>query len=168
MTVISRHSQTVRSLLLVCLLPLITAACDRTEILQQDTYRIDTDKPFYEVVEDLEFAITERNYRIVNTLEIGKAIKERGNPDFPANTVVLFCNLSFAGSMLALEPEYLYHCPIKISARQSDGKVLIVGQLFPETGYNSELDQVTNKINTHVIEIIEYAAKDWFDAADES
>ncbi|MDX1519926.1 MAG: DUF302 domain-containing protein [Gammaproteobacteria bacterium] len=139
----------------------LLSACDEPSPPTGHTYTTGTDKEFPVVIEDLEFAITERNYRIVNTLEIGKAIRERGASGFPENTVILFCNLSIAQSMLEQAPEYLDHCPARISVRQTDSDVLISGHLFPESGYNQALDQTVRTTNTHIIEIINYASRKW-------
>jgi len=143
------------------------SSCDQQTHLAGTIYTETTDKNFSEVIEDLEFAITERNYRIVNTLEIGKAIQERGYSDFPQNTVILFCNLSFARSMLKIEPEYLNHCPVRISVRETRGKVLIGGHLFPESGYNQALDEIIRFANSDIVEIVNYASREWLEINEE-
>ncbi len=155
---------TRRILLLLAAMAVLISGCDRLPQSPSGTlHSKTTDKAFAEVLEDLEFAITERNYRIVNTLEIGKAIRERGVEDFPDNSIILFCNLSLARSMLELEPDYLDRCPMRISIRQTPDHVLIHGHLFPETGYNQALDQILRKGNSDIVEIIDYASREWFE-----
>ena len=50
---------------------------------QTEYYKKTTIKLLSDIVDDAEFAITERNFRIVNRLHIGKAIRDRGYPDYP-------------------------------------------------------------------------------------
>ena len=71
----------------------------------EQIYEKKSKKTFANVVQDAEFAITENNFRITNRLHIGKAIKERGNIDFPQNEVILFCNLTIAEKMLMKRAE---------------------------------------------------------------
>ncbi len=149
--------------LLLCLGLTVLAACD-TSVDTGSTAEFRSlliDKPFAEVIEDLEFAITERNYRVVNTLEIGEAIQARGHENFPDSSVILFCNLDFARQMLEIEPDYLNHCPARISVRQTPQGVLTSGHLFPKTGYNAALDKLISTTNTDISDIIDYASRSW-------
>ncbi|NIR94830.1 MAG: DUF302 domain-containing protein, partial [Gammaproteobacteria bacterium] len=66
-----------------------------------------------EVLEDAEFAISERNMRITDRLHIGRAIRDRGYEDFPDYEIILFCSLTYARRMLELEPEFINFCPFK-------------------------------------------------------
>lgn len=153
--------------LLQCLILVSLSGC-RQLSNDPELYTTTTDKSFHEVVEDLQFAITERNYRVVNTLQIGKAIRERGFADFPRNAVILYCNLTFAQAMLEEEPDYLNHCPARISVRENGATVLISAHLFPESGYNNALDEIIRKSNTHIREIVDFGARKWLDISDTS
>jgi len=144
---------------------LVLNGCDDKQS-PQELFIETTDKPFNEVIEDLEFAITERNYRIVNTLQIGKAIRERGHERFPDNSVILFCNLTIARAMLMEDPDYLNHCPSRIGIRASGESVMISAHLFPESGYNRELDELIRKSNTHMVEIVNFGARAWLEVDD--
>ncbi len=55
-----------------------------------------TDKSFDDVILELDFAITERNFRITGRNTIGKGLRERGYADFPDVEVIHFCNLEYA------------------------------------------------------------------------
>lgn len=157
---------TLLLILLALFLPTLFS-CNKQPDIADSIYTARTDKNFSDVVEDVEFAITERNYRIVNTLKIGKAIQERGYSEFPQNTVILFCNLSFARSMLEIEPDYLNHCPARISVRETRDNVLIGGHLFPESGYNQALDEIIRNTNSDIVEIVNYASREWFELNEE-
>ena len=74
-----------------------------------------SDKDYTDIIQDVEFAITESNFRIVNRINIGEAIQERKENIFPRNEVILFCNLTIAEEMLKLEPDFINFCPYKIT-----------------------------------------------------
>ena len=123
--------------------------------------RIESDKPIAQILDDLEFAITERNFRINNRLHIGKAISERVSSGFPDYEVILFCNLSHAQKMLELAPEFISHCPHRLAVRDNGDTRIITASLLPEDTSNSELNEVTGKVNDLVREMLEFAAKEW-------
>jgi len=123
-------------------------------------YEKTTQKSFQDVLQDAEFAITENNFRITNRLHIGKAIKERGNTDFPQNEIILFCNLEIAEDMLKIEPRYINYCPYKITVTESDGTVTIGTRLLPPLTDNPEMDNISKYINTILNSMVEYAASE--------
>ena len=114
-----------------------------------------------QILDDIEFAITERNFRINNRLHIGKAISERVASGFPDYEVILFCNLSYAQKMLELAPDYISFCPQRIAIRDEGHIRVITASLLPDESSNQELNLVTEEINSLVLEIIEFAAKEW-------
>ena len=140
---------------LLFLLILITPACsDDTK----QFYELTSTKPFTDVLQDAEFAITEQNFRITNRLHIGDAIQKRGNTQFPQNEVILFCNLTLAEEMLSIEPRYINYCPYKITIAES-GKNIIVGtRLLPENTENRKMDKMAKNINKTLRSMVEYAA----------
>ncbi len=142
-------------LILFCLL---LAACS-TE--QNQFARVESPKSTQQILDDIEFAITERNFRINNRLHIGKAISERVASGFPDYEVILFCNLSYAQKMLELAPDYISYCPQRIAIRD-DGQVrVITASLLPDKSDSNALNLITKEINRHALEIIEFAAKEW-------
>lgn len=136
---------------------LLSSACTKAP---DQIFEITTQKPFEDVLQDTEFAITENNFRITNRLHIGKAIKERGNEDFPQNEIVLFCNLELAEEMLKIEPRYINYCPYKITITESDGTVTIGTRLLPSITDNPEMDNISKYINTILNSMVEYAASE--------
>lgn len=100
------------------------------EILER--YTRYSDKAFAEVVMDLEFAISNRNYRVTGRNEIGSAIGEREQITFPRAAVLHFCNLTDAQLMLELAPEYLLHMPCRIAVRVHAGRIVVEARLLPE------------------------------------
>lgn len=124
-------------------------------------YRADTNKLFADVVDDAVFAITERNFRLSAHLHIGKAIRDRGNSGFPDYEVLLYCNLAHTKIMLELDADVINSCPGRIIIRQAADKVVITANLWPRRPENSKLESYTQKINSLVREIVDYAADDW-------
>lgn len=118
-------------------------------------------KTAVQILEDAEFAITERNFRINNTLHIGKAIRERGQGGFPDYEVILFCNLSHAMKMLELAPDYITYCPQRLIIRDTGEHRVITAVLLPQKSSNPPLNSVTAEINNLMREIVQYSATEW-------
>ena len=140
-------------LLLYCLAPRASGV--------STLYQAQTNKPLARVMEDAEFAITERNFRITGRLHIGQGIRERGNSDFPDYEVIMFCNLSYAERMLDMDPEYVNYCPGRITFRDKTGTIIISATLLPETGDNVQLDLLVKKINLLIREIVDFSIQEW-------
>lgn len=128
---------------------------------QNDHYSVTTDKSLQEVLDDIEFAITERNLRITNRLHIGKTIRDRGNTEFPDYEIILYCSLTFAEKMLEMNPDYINYCPGRITVRKSNNHVIITAPLWPDDINNVELKQHISEMNKQVREIVDFATKDW-------
>jgi uncharacterized protein (DUF302 family) len=120
-----------------------------------------SDKNIIQILDDAEFAITERNFRINNRLHIGKAIRERGESGFPDYEVILFCNLSHAKRMLELAPDYIGYCPQRLIIRDIGERRIITAALLPYMKSNPALNSVTGEINDLMKEIVEFSATDW-------
>lgn len=128
---------------------------------QPDIYERETRKPLSEVVEDAEFAIVERNFRVTGNLHIGKAIRERDGGDFPDYEVVLFCNLGYAREMLELNPEFVNFCPGRVTVRGAGAATIVSAPLLPQNTGDPRLDALMKKLNTFIREIVDYAAESW-------
>ena len=89
-------------------------------------YKKFSDKDYTDTIQDIEFAITESNFRIVNRINIGEAIQERKENAFPRNEVILFCNLTIAEEMLKLEPDFINFCPYKITISEITIKIISI------------------------------------------
>jgi uncharacterized protein (DUF302 family) len=126
-------------------------------------YERTTQKPLVQVVEDAEFAIVERNFRITGKLHIGKGIRERDGDDFPDHEVILFCNLGYAREMLQLDPGYINFCPGRIAIRADAAGVVVSAPLLPENTGNTRLGTLVTKLNTLIREIVDYAAESWIE-----
>ena len=124
-------------------------------------YERATPKVLAEVLDDLDFAITERNFRITGRLSIGKAIRERDGGSFPDYEVILFCNLGLAKNMLELEPEYVVFCPGKVAVRDTSAGIIISAPLLPEDTDRPALNALSARINGLIRQIVDYGAQPW-------
>jgi len=143
-------------LITLCLFVFMLGCTNETDQIYEET----TQKPFENVVQDAEFAISENNFRITNRLHIGSAIKKRGNTDFPQNEIILFCNLTIAEEMLKIEPRYINYCPYKVTITDSSGHITIGTRLLPLKTNNPEMDKVSKNINKILRSMVEYAASE--------
>ncbi len=151
----------LKSYLCVSFLSLLILYTSANAHDQRKFYTLETDKPLQEVIDDTEFAITEHNMRITGRLHVGKTIQERGNPDFPAYEIILYCSITLAQKMLELAPEYINYCPGRITIREEDKNFLVTAPLWPEETGNEELKQYLQKMNKYAREIVDFAVDDW-------
>lgn len=126
-----------------------------------DSYERESSKTLQGILEDLEFAVTERNLRIVNQLHIGQGIRQRGHERFPEYEIILYCNLEFARKILELSPSLVNTCPGRITVRQNGGKYVISAVLWPEDNKNQQVNKLMYDMNTLVRSIVDYAALEW-------
>lgn len=128
---------------------------------QPQVYETNSGKTLQDILEDLEFAMTEHNLRIVDRLHIGEAIRLRGEDEFPDYEVIMYCNLTFAQKMLELEPEMINTCPGRVSVRGLEDSYVISAQLWPEQTANVELNRLMHELNNQLREIVDYSALEW-------
>lgn len=125
-------------------------------------YERTTAKSVAETLEDVEFAVTERNFRITGQLHVGKGIRERDRIAFPEYEVVLFCNLGLARRMLELDPGFINYCPGRVAVRDGGGTTHISAPMLPEApGQAPELAALVRRVNGLVREIVDYGTESW-------
>lgn len=144
--------------IIVCCIFFALSGCSKDK---NDFAESSSDKNTVQILDDAEFAITERNFRINNRLHIGKAIRDRGESSFPDYEVILFCNLSHAKRMLELAPDYITYCPQRLIVRDIGEHRIITAALLPHMKSNPALNLITAEINDLMREIVEFAATDW-------
>ncbi|MFO1350560.1 MAG: DUF302 domain-containing protein [Gammaproteobacteria bacterium] len=122
-----------------------------------DRYRAVTQHPFDDVLADINFAISQHNFRITGGNHIGGAIGERLGKSFPRSEIIHFCNLEYARRMLEAAPDNLLHMPCKIVVYERNGEVVIETQLLPE--HDANIGALNAEINGMLREIVDYAAQ---------
>ena len=115
-----------------------------------------TTKPFAEVIQELDFAITERNFRITGRNTIGKGLRERGYQDFPEVEVVHFCNLENAREVLLLDPDYVCLMPCRATAHETPTGTAVSVMLLPENHPNAKVRRFAKRLNLQLREIFNF------------
>ena len=146
-----------RSFFLLFAFILLVSACERGG---NSVYEKTSRKALPDILEDAEFSITDHNLRVVDRLHIGKAIRDRGNKQFPEYEIILYCSLTFAEKILVLRPDLVNMCPGRISVRGVLDAYIISAPLWPERNGNRELDRMMQEMNGTLKTIVDYAAED--------
>jgi uncharacterized protein (DUF302 family) len=115
-----------------------------------------TDKPFADVIQELEFAITERNFRITGRNTIGKGLRDRGYTDFPEVEVIHFCSLETAREVLLLDPGYVALMPCRVTVHVVDQKTVVSLILLPERHRNPKVVAFAKRMNNSLREILAF------------
>jgi uncharacterized protein (DUF302 family) len=108
-------------------------------------------------MEDLEFIITDHNFRLTGQNRIGEAIAHRDKREFPRANVVHFCNLQYAKQLLVIDPCYILHMPCRIAVREHGHRVAIEAWLLPRN--DPRVEKITSEINAILKAMVEYVAE---------
>lgn len=115
-----------------------------------------TDKSFDEVIFELDFAITERNFRITGRNTIGKGLRDRGYKGFPDVEVIHFCNLEYAREVLLIDPGYVAQMPCRITVHVADNKTVISLILLPEDHADERVNAFARRMNAILHDIVNF------------
>jgi len=124
--------------------------------------RYHTPKSFADVVFELEFAITERNFRITGRNTIGEGLQARGY-DFPDVEVIHFCSLERAREVLAIDPGYVAQMPCRITVHESGSETVISVILLPLDHPDPRVREFAREMNGILLEIAELVATSEWD-----
>ncbi len=119
--------------------------------------RFETSKPFDDVVFELNFAITERNFRITGRNTIGAGLRARGYVDFPDYEVIHFCNLELAREILLLEPDFVAQMPCRLTVHVAGEKTIVSLIRLPTDHSDERVNRFAERMNTTLTEIVEFA-----------
>lgn len=122
-------------------------------------YQVKTHKPYDEVLNELQVAIAEHNFRITGHSRVGKVIRERGAENFPEFDTLQFCNLSRARTLLEISPHAVSHMPCNVVTYQFAGNTVIKTRLLPEHSDNPVFNTFAVKINRMLKQIVDFAAE---------
>lgn len=121
--------------------------------------RYPVDKPFEDVIFELNFAITERNLRITGRNTIGKGLRERGYEDFPDVEVIHFCSLELAREVLLLDPGFVAHMPCRVTVHEEGDKTVITLIKLPLDHLDSKVNEFSQHMNEMLTEIVEFTVE---------
>jgi len=133
-----------------------------TRLIRSEMVRLraTTSKPYQDVVEELDFAITERNFRLTGRNVVGKAIRKRGYPDFPDVEVIHFCNLENAREVLTIDPEYVAQMPCRVMVNTSGDQTVINMILLPEHNGDERIDRFARRLNQDLRDIVDFVLEE--------
>lgn len=123
-------------------------------------YQGQTSKPYDDVLQELEIAISEHNFRITGHSRVGKVIRKRGAKGFPEYDTIQFCNLTHAKEMLELSPHAIRHMPCNVVTYQYARKTIVKVRLLPDDPDNPKLDQFYDKMNQKLQAIVDFAVEE--------
>jgi len=110
-------------------------------------YQAETEKPYADVLAELEIAISENNFRITGHSRVGKVIRDRGTKNFPDYDTVQFCNLTHAKTLLLMSPHAVRFMPCNVVTYQYKGKTIVRTHLMPIDSDNPELNAFFERMN---------------------
>ena len=115
-------------------------------------------KPFADVIFELNFAITDRNFRITGRNSIGEGLRQRGYKNFPNVEVIHFCSLELAREVLEIDPGFVAHMPCRITVHEADGKTVISLLKLPLDSADARVNAFARRMNATLTEIVEFVA----------
>ena len=119
--------------------------------------RYTVDKPFDDVVFELNFAITDHNFRITGRNSIGAGLRDRGYKDFPDVEVIHFCSLELAREVLLLDPGFVAHMPCRVTVHVDKGRTVVSLIKLPLDSADSRVNDFARRMNATLTEIVEFA-----------
>jgi uncharacterized protein (DUF302 family) len=118
------------------------------------------DKPFDDVILELDFAITERNFRITGRNTIGKGLRERGYADFPDIEVIHFCSLEYAREVLLIDPGFVAQMPCRITVHREHGQTVVSVILLPQDHPDPRVNAFSMRMNGLLREIMAFVLEE--------
>jgi uncharacterized protein (DUF302 family) len=158
LSILINSSQRITFLVLSTLCLFACAHADgraETEIIQRET----RSKTFEGVLFDLEFAITQRNFRITARNDIGRAIRARGYKDFPPAVIVHFCNISLAREALEIDPLFITHMPCRAAVYDHGDRVAVTTTSLPEDFDDARANAFSRRMNIMLRQILKFAVE---------
>lgn len=119
--------------------------------------RYSVDKSFDNVIFELNFAITDHNFRITSRNRIGVGLRERGYRDAPNVEVINFCSLELAREVLLLDPGFIAHMPCRITVHEDHGRTVVSLIKLPLDHRDPRVNDFAQRMNTTLTEIVEFA-----------
>jgi len=113
--------------------------------------------PFEWIIEDLELAISERNFRITGRNSLGRGLRERGHAGYPDFEIIHFCNLENARTVLDLDPGFVAQMPCRVAVHTEGEGVVVSMLLLPEQHGDARVVAFARHMNTQLCAIQDYA-----------
>tara|TARA_R110002049_G_scaffold121625_3_gene276428 strand:+ start:254 stop:718 length:465 start_codon:yes stop_codon:yes gene_type:complete len=118
-------------------------------------YQQYSDYSFGETLLNLDLAISEHNYRIIHRSQIGQAIRDRGDKDYPLSTITNFCNITYAKEMIEINYELINEMPCTIAVQEvAEQGIIVSTRLMDEHTANQKQNEFALKINNNLKSIV--------------
>ncbi len=132
---------------------LVITSCSKNNTVT--IYQQISEYSFEETLLNLDIAISEHNYRIIHRSQIGQAVRDRGDKDFPLSTITNFCNITYAKEMIEINADLINEMPCTIAVReQATQGIIVSSRLMDEHTANDKQNQFALKINNNLKSII--------------
>ncbi len=138
---------------IIFFLALFVTACspEQTERIYQKISPYD----YEDTLLNLDIAISEHNYRIIHRSNIGQAVRDRGEKDYPLSTVISFCNITYAKEMMEINSDLINDMPCIVTVREEKEGVIIGTKLMITNTKNARQNDFAQRINANLIAIVE-------------
>lgn len=122
--------------------------------------RFKTNKTFEDVTQELDFSITEKNFRITGRNTVGKGLRKRGYENYPDIEVIHFCSLDIAKEVLDIDPGFVAQMPCRVTVHEQDDAVIISLILLPTNHKDPRVNDFARKMNVTLREIVDYVLEE--------
>ncbi len=140
--------------IVILLLGCITA-CNNSSENPSRLYQLASEYDFEETLANVDIAISEHNYRIIHRSNIGQAVRDRGDKNYPLSTVINFCNITYAKEMMAINPDLINDMPCIITVREAMDGVIVGTRLMITNTKNQRQNDFAKRINNDLRAIIQ-------------
>lgn len=111
-------------------------------------YRLESDKPFDLVVENLQHQTAEHKFRVLHVHDVQATLAEKGFQRDPVK-IVEICNAGFAHQALNHDMNVALFMPCRFAVYTENGKTIVtlgrpslIAQMMPDAGLNELADSV--------------------------
>jgi len=133
---------------------LLFAACSSQA---DDVIMERSSKPLDEVLFDLEFAASTRNFVITGRTQFGEALESRGVETLPGATVVQMCDLDLVTTLLEAKPDLIRYMPCRVAVYPDGDEVVASSLRVPENNGDRQADEAARRLNATMHAIIREA-----------
>ncbi|MCK8516902.1 DUF302 domain-containing protein [Methylonatrum kenyense] len=133
------------------LLSLLLVACgsQADEVIMERS-----DKTLDEVLFDLEFAASTRNFVITGRTQFGEALESRGVNTLPGATVIQMCDLDLVTTLLEAKPDLIRYMPCRVAVYPDGDEVVASSLRVPEDNGDERADTAARRLNETMHAII--------------
>lgn len=123
-------------------------------MIDQLAYTIQSDKPFAEVVANIETQTAEHKFRVLAVHDVQETLAEKGLERGPLK-IIEVCNAGFAHQALQKDINVALFMPCRYSVYEKDGKTFVtlgrpmmISQMMPQAGLEDLASDVENTLKS--------------------